>query len=111
MKYLTIKKEEDYFSDGEEEDNATSFWPGQERNDAYLKIKKTREEERKKENVRPTFPVNYRPRPTYMIAPIMGAPDPRFYSSHYIDAGSDSSPLSGLSNLSKLWKTNPQFVV
>jgi len=99
MKYLTKKSEADYISDGEDEDNSSSLWPGPERNNAYLKLKTAREEERKIENVKPTFPVNYRPRPSYVIAPIMGAPDPRFYSSHYYGNNANSSSFSKFLNV------------
>jgi len=99
MKYLTIKTVVDYTSDGEDEDNSSPLWPGHERNDAYLKLKTSREKERKIENTKPTFPVNYRPRPSYVIAPIMGAPDPRFYSSHYYAKNDNSSSFSKFMNV------------
>jgi len=34
--------------------------------------------------------VHYLQRPSYLIAPVMTAPDPRLYSSHYYGAGNNS---------------------
>jgi len=91
MKFLTIEKTVDYDSEGSSDEDITdTFWPGPERTAAYVNLKKNSAEIRKSEHNKKINEVHYLQRPSYLIAPVMTAPDPRLYSSHYYGAGNNS---------------------